>query len=226
MWSMAKREYGQYCGLARALEIVGERWALLIIRDLLVGPRRYTDLRHGLPKIPTNILSARLKEMEQAGVVHRRVLPRPDGSVVYELTDHGRELEVAVRALGRWGAKSLGDPRPGEIVTPDSMIMALRNAFHPEAAAGVRLTCELRMDGIVLHLRVDDGTIEVDRAPLSDGSKAARGSLPADLVIETGTGFKALLAKEITPDEAITTGGVRLTGDPALLKQLLEVVSI
>ena len=93
---MVNRTYGQYCGLARALEIIGERWALLIVRDLLVGPRRFSDLRRGLTRIPSNILTARLKEMEQAGVVERRVLPRPAGSVVYELTGHGRGLEDPV----------------------------------------------------------------------------------------------------------------------------------
>ncbi|HEX8861639.1 MAG TPA: helix-turn-helix domain-containing protein, partial [Actinomycetes bacterium] len=84
---MSRRTYGQYCGLAHAMELVGERWALLVIRDLLPGPKRFTDLRNGLPRIPTNILSARLKELEASGVVQRRLLPRPQGSVVYELTD-------------------------------------------------------------------------------------------------------------------------------------------
>src|SRR5437764_13643685 len=104
MEPVAARTYGQFCGLARALELVGERWAMLIVRDLLVGPRRFTDLSRGLPRIPTNILSERLKELEDAGVVHRRVLPRPIGSVVYELTAYGADLEDAVKLLGRWGA--------------------------------------------------------------------------------------------------------------------------
>jgi DNA-binding HxlR family transcriptional regulator len=103
---MARRTYGQSGGLAYALEIIGERWALLIVRDLLEGPRRFTDLRSGLPRIATNVLSARLKQFETAGVVRRRVLPRPDGSVVYELTDYGRELEDVVVSLDRWGARS------------------------------------------------------------------------------------------------------------------------
>src|SRR5215470_4843058 len=108
---MATRTYGQYCGFARALEVVGERWAMLVIRDLLVSPKRFTDLHNGLPGIPTNVLTARLKELEQAGVIQRRVLPRPTGSVIYELTEYGAELENVVVQLGRWGAKSLGDPR-------------------------------------------------------------------------------------------------------------------
>src|SRR5687768_11248838 len=104
---MTTKTYGQYCGVARALELVGERWALLIIRDLLVGPKRYTDLRAGLPKIPTNVLATRLKELEQAALVVRRVQPRPSGAIVYELTEYGADLEEVVLALGRWGARSL-----------------------------------------------------------------------------------------------------------------------
>src|SRR5262245_46098758 len=97
--------------------MVGERWALLIVRDLLVGPKRFTDLRRGLPRIPTNVLAARLQELEASGVVQRRVLPRPASGVVYALTDYGSELEGIVLRLGRWGAQSLGERRPGEIVT-------------------------------------------------------------------------------------------------------------
>src|SRR3954451_13536536 len=116
---MTERSYGQFCGLARALDLVGERWALLLIRDLLVSPKRFTDLRRGLPKIPSNILSDRLKELEEAGGVERRIVPRPSGAVVYQLTEYGNELEDTVLALGRWGAKILGEPRQSEIVTVD-----------------------------------------------------------------------------------------------------------
>ncbi|WP_157253543.1 winged helix-turn-helix transcriptional regulator [Nonomuraea typhae] len=213
---MGKREYGQYCGLARALEMVGERWALLIVRDLFVGPRRYTDLRKGLPKIPTNILSARLKEMEAAGIIHRRVLPRPDGSVVYELTPSGRELEPIVLMLGRWGARALGEPRPGEIITPELLIMGIRSAFRPEAALGVRAGYELRIGEIVLAIVVEDGSLTVNEGP----------AVRPDLVIEAEPQFKSVLARELTPDEAIAAGHVRLTGDPGLLKQLIEMVHL
>ena len=106
---MAGRSYGQFCGLSRALELIGERWALLIVRDLLVGPRRFTDLRRGLPRIPTNILSSRLRELEYAGVVRRRVLPRPATSVVYELTETAASSTTsssgsAAGARGHWAS--------------------------------------------------------------------------------------------------------------------------
>src|SRR6187455_1291233 len=119
---MAARDYGQYSGVTRALELVGERWALLIIRDLLVGPRRYGELASGLPRIPTNILAARLKELQAAGVIRRAPHSRV---VVYELTEYGRELEPVVLTLGVWGFKAMGDPRDEQIITADSMTMSL-----------------------------------------------------------------------------------------------------
>src|SRR5437764_13219872 len=108
MEPVAARTYGQFCGLARALELVGERWALLIVRDLLVGPRRFTDLRHGLPRIPTNVLSERLKELEHAGIVRPRMLPRPAASVVYELTEYGSQLDEVLMRFVLAGQQSLG----------------------------------------------------------------------------------------------------------------------
>jgi DNA-binding HxlR family transcriptional regulator/putative sterol carrier protein len=210
---MSKRNYGQYCGLTRALEIIGERWALLIIRDLLVGPRRFTDLRRGLPNIPTNILTARLKELEEAGIVHRRLLPRPSGSVVYELTPYGSELEDSVLALGLWGARLLKEPRPDELVTVDSLIMALRTSFRPEAAHGVTLAFELRTGGHLVHLRISDGSLT-----------AAAGPWPgADLVIEAGSALRALLAGEVGAAQALGDGSVRVAGDPALLTRFTEI---
>lgn len=202
------RSFGQYCGLARALEAVGERWALLIVRDLLVGPRRFSELRSGLPRIPTNVLATRLKELEEAGVVRRRLLPRPGTAVVYELTPYGRELEPAVFALSRWGARVLAEPRADEVLTADSLTMALRSTFQPGAHRGHgRLRYQLRVGEIVLTATVSRGRLTVTEGAEPD----------TDLVIETGPQLKALMAAELTPAEAIASGAVRLTGDPALL---------
>jgi DNA-binding HxlR family transcriptional regulator len=213
---MAARRYGQFCGLARALELVGERWALLIIRDLLVGPRRFTDLHQGLPRIPTNVLSDRLKELEQSGIVQRRVLPRPAASVVYELTEYGNLLEDVVMRLGVWGAQSLGDPRPDEIITTDSMTVALRSTFVPDAARGLQVSYELRLGPVVIHARIDNGSITVREGPLAD----------ADLVIEAGPGVKDLMSGALSPRDAIDSGSVQLTGDHALLDRFVEVFHI
>lgn len=211
---MAAREYGQFCGLARALEMVGERWTLLIVRNLLGGPQRYTDLRRGLPAIPTNILSSRLKQLEENGLAARRALPHPERAVVYELTDHGRDLEAALIALGRWGARTMEEPRPGEVVTPESVAMAFRTAFRPEAARGATVGHEVRMGGFTLRVQITDGALAVGVGPH-----------PApDLVIErrADDAVRRLMTGAKTPDEALDDGSVRVQGDPALLHRFVE----
>jgi len=213
---VSKRVYGQFCGFSRALEVVGERWALLIVRDLLVGPQRFTDLFRGLPGIPTNVLAARLRELEDAGIVVRRVLPRPEGSIVYELTARGEELEETVVALGRWGAKALDAPRCGEVVTVDSLITAMRSTFRPEAACGVHCAYELHFGDVVVHMRVDDGTLVAGAGPIDD----------ADLVIEASPAIKAVMAGEMSPPQAIESGAVRVTGDERLLARFADVFRI
>src|SRR5262245_1241060 len=130
------RGYGQYCGLARALDLVGGRWALLVVRDLLTGPKRFSELQEGLHGIPTNVLTSRLRELEEAGIVERRVQAHPGGGVAYALTDYGLELEKPVLGLGFWGAKSMGSPCEGEFISVDSLALALRGAFRPEQAHG------------------------------------------------------------------------------------------
>jgi DNA-binding HxlR family transcriptional regulator/putative sterol carrier protein len=198
------------------LEVVGERWALLIVRDLILGPKRFTDLRRGLPRIPSNVLSARLKELEQAGIVQRRLLPRPRTGVVYELTEYGRELEDVVLRLGLWGAKALGDPRPDDTVSLDSMMLALRATFRPEAARGLRVSYELRLGEIVFHARIDKGALKVVEGPLAD----------ADLVLETDLTLRKLMSGELSPREAIKAGKVRVTGKRELLDRFVEIFHI
>jgi DNA-binding HxlR family transcriptional regulator len=203
---MATRTYGQHCGLARALELVGERWALLIVRDLIPGAKRFTDLRRGLPRIPTNVLSARLKELEQAGIVDRRVLPRPSGAVVYELTGYGRELEGIVLALVRWGAKSLGPPCADAGVNPSSMVVGMRALFKADAVAGLRARYELHLEDAVIHLDVEDGALDAGEGPLTE----------ADLTIDSDLALAEVLGGDLDPAEAVESGAVRLTGDERL----------
>ncbi|HEY9181329.1 MAG TPA: helix-turn-helix domain-containing protein [Candidatus Baltobacteraceae bacterium] len=213
---VTKRAYGQFCGFARAMEIVGERWAMLVIRDLLVGPKRFGELQRGLPKIPTNILTSRLKELEAAGIVQRRASSQPGGGVLYELTGRGQQLEEPVLALGRWGAKLLDAPRPDEIVTNDSMIMALRTTFKPKAAKGVHASYELRMGPVLIHACVDDGAL-----------RAAAGPLPgAQCVIEAGPALRAVMADELSPREAIANNVVRVTGNLGLFDRFAEMFKI
>jgi DNA-binding HxlR family transcriptional regulator len=214
---MATRTYGQYCGFARAAEVVGERWAFLIIRDLLVGAKRFGEIQRGLPGIPSNVLTARLKELEEAGVVQRRALPRAEGGgVAYEMTEWGRELEETVVALGRWGAKRLGDPRPNETVTEDSMATALRSTFHPEFAGRTHARFEVHVGPIVVHAIVRGGKVLAGKGPIKD----------PDLVIEAGPGIRAVMAQELSPADALKTKVARIEGDPKLFERFAQMFRI
>ncbi|WP_394771383.1 winged helix-turn-helix transcriptional regulator [Lacisediminihabitans sp.] len=198
---MAARDYGQYGGVTRALELVGERWAMLIVRDLLVGPRRYGELAAGLPRIPSNILTARLKELQAAGVIRRAPHSRV---IVYELTAYGRELDPVVLALGAWGFKALGDPREEQVITPDSMTMDLRTAFRQQVAASLPPTAyAARLGPAELFIRVDGSALEV-----------RRGDGPADLAFAAGADIRRLISGELTPRRAIATGVVEVLHGP------------
>jgi DNA-binding HxlR family transcriptional regulator len=213
---MKTRSYGKYCGLAHALELVGERWALVLVSDLIRGPKRFTDLQRGQPRIPSNVLSARLKELEDTGVVRRRVLPRPASGVGYELTEYGRELEDVVLRLGLWGAKSMPEARPDDVVTADTLLLALRSTFRPEAARELRADYELHFGEIVVHARVDHGALEVDEGPLAH----------PDLVLETDVTLHPLFTGKLSPAEAIESGRVRVTGKRKLFERFVEVFHI
>ncbi|KQO65017.1 winged helix-turn-helix transcriptional regulator [Curtobacterium sp. Leaf261] len=192
---MAARSYGQYSGVTRAVELIGERWALLIVRDLLVGPRRYGELAEGLPRIPSNILATRLKELQAAGVIRRAPRSRV---VVYELTPYGRELEPVVLALGAWGFKALGPPEDEQTVSGESMIFDLRTAFRPEAAAALPTTAYATTVGSAdLLIRVDGDVLDV-----------RRGGGPVDLAFDAGRNVHRLLAGDLDPERAIAQGDV------------------
>ncbi|MEP7762690.1 helix-turn-helix domain-containing protein [Sanguibacter sp. 25GB23B1] len=211
---MAARNYGQHCGMVTALELVGERWALLIVRDLLVGARRYTDLKTGLPRVPSNILSTRLKELQEAGVIRRVPLARC--GIVYELTALGRGLEDVVLALGRWGFQSMGDPAEGDVVTPDSMTTAFRTAFRPEVAAQHPTTrYAVRIGEIDLVLDVSGAALTV-----TQGRPSADDDRRTDLALTTGPGLRTIISGETSPGTALRDGTVEVvSGDAALLER-------
>ncbi|GMA91061.1 winged helix-turn-helix transcriptional regulator [Homoserinibacter gongjuensis] len=196
---MAARDYGQYGGVARAVELVGERWALLIVRDLLVGPRRYGELAAGLPRIPSNILATRLKELQAAGIIRRAPRSR---IVIYELTPYGRELEPIVLGLAAWGLGALEHPRDEQVITPDSMTIDLRSAFRANVALELPPTAyAARLDADELLIRVDGPRLEVNR-----------GAGPADLSFAAGPGIHRLIAGELDAPRAIATGAVEVLG--------------
>lgn len=212
---MAARSYGQYCGVTTAVELVGERWAMLIVRDLLVGPRRYTDLKQGLPRIPTNILSTRLKELQEGGVVRR--VPLHNCGLVYELTPYGRALEPIVLALGRWGFQTMGDPDDGDVVTPDSLTMALRTSFRAAEAEG--LDIELHVGDVALRVVVAAGQLTV--AQIAPPAPPVGGAPPPgdpEAVVVAGPGIRRLIGGEVTPAEAVAQDLVAVVrGDEGVL---------
>lgn len=164
------KHYDQYCPLAHALDLVGDRWALLVVRELMRGPQRYTDLVDGLPGIGTNILAARLRGLEQAGLVTRRTLPPPAASKVYELTDYGHGLQAAMRELALWGARSLGPPTPESGLFNGWVANAMDNVLAPLAPAGrfeFRVGDEVAsmVDGEVRRGPVDDPQVVVEADP-------------------------------------------------------------
>jgi DNA-binding HxlR family transcriptional regulator len=154
------RTYDDGCAAAHALDLVGERWALLVVRELLLGPKRFTDLRAGIPKASPNVLSQRLRELERAGVVRRGKLPPPAASRVYELTDWGLELEPVIIRLGRWGARSPSKPRDAELGV-DSLILSFRTMFDPRGAEEFGASYELRLGEDRFRAEVADGRFEV-----------------------------------------------------------------
>jgi DNA-binding HxlR family transcriptional regulator len=205
---MAKH-YGQYCPVAHALELVGERWSLLVVRELLGGPKRYTDLAGALPGIGTNILANRLKELEAAGVIEKRRLPPPAAANVYALTEYGEELREPLYALGRWGARSLGPPTANDNLAPGWLVNA------------VRATCKGCLSDKVYELRVDD---EAVTARFVDDELVVQvGSSPeADTVIETDPATLFCIASgEVPIREAIKTKSVHVTGDPGEAERFL-----
>src|ERR687887_1824836 len=203
------RKFDQYCPMAHALSLVGERWSLLIARELLHGPKRYTDLANGLPGIGTNILAARLRELEDCGVVQKRRLPPPAASTVYELTEYGKGLNEAIYALARWGARTLGPPGPDDELYPEWGVNAFAALFNPEAARGLTEMYVLAIGDDVFTARLVNGSLEASVGAVDD----------ADLVVELDmeTLF-ALKGGELPPAEAVKRGRARVAkGDVATL---------
>jgi DNA-binding HxlR family transcriptional regulator len=206
-----RRTYGDRCGVARALDLVGERWALLVVRELLLGPKRFTDLRAGLPHVSPDVLAQRLRELEESGIVRRGTLPPPAGSRIYELTERGRELEPVVIALGRFGSVAPFPPGDAQIGV-DAVMIALKSLFAPSAADGLEASYELRFGEQRFRVRVSDGRLDV-----------ARGSADApDATIDTDPGTLAtVLWHGRKLNEARRSGDLSIEGDGPAVSRFL-----
>ena len=187
---------------APALDAVGERWALLVVRELLLGPKRFAALSGGLPGMSQNVLSQRLRELEAAGIVRRRALGPPASARGYELTQRGRELEPVLLALGRWGSR-IPVSAAAELST-DALMLALRTTFDPRAAGSLQAVVELRIGDDCFRAEIGQGTFSVTR----NGSERA----DATLVTDAAT-FRAVVFGGRPMAEAVRSGGLRLDGD-------------
>jgi DNA-binding HxlR family transcriptional regulator len=209
-----KRSYGEACRFAHALDLVGERWALLVVRELLLGPKRFTDLRAGLPHASSNILSERLRDLEQGAVIQRRKLPPPAASWVYELTEWGRELEPVVTKLGAWGARSPFPPDSEEI-GPDSMVLALRSLFDAEVAADLSATYELRIGEQRFRVEIANGELDLNRGAANDPD--------VSLTVADAPTLAAILTDQLSLDKALASGAFQIEGSKQAAKRFLRL---
>ena len=206
-----KRTYDDGCAAAHALDLVGERWALLVVRELLLGPKRFTDLRVGLPGASPNVISQRLRDLEGVGIVQRRRLPPPAASRVYELTEWGEELEPVIVRLGRWGARSPSKPRDAALGV-DSLVLSMRTMFDPRAAEGLGASYELRFGEDRFWAVVDDGRFEISRGSADD----------PDAIVEADSNTLAGLLYASRPlVEALESGDLEVEGDRAAFERFL-----
>jgi DNA-binding HxlR family transcriptional regulator len=208
-----RRVYGEACAASHALDLVGERWALLIVRELLLGPKRFTDLRAGLPGVSPNVLTERLTGLESAGIVNRRRLPAPAASWVYELTEWGLDLEPVIVALGRWGVRSPAKPRNLPLGI-DSLVLSFRTMFDPGMASGLSASFDLRLGEDRFRAKVARGWFDISRGAMDR----------PDAIVETDAATLGdLVYGDRTLDDATQTGDILVTGDVARFERFLRL---
>jgi DNA-binding HxlR family transcriptional regulator len=210
-----KRRDNDGCGIAHASDLLGQRWALLVVRELLLGPKRFTDLRAGIADISPNVLGQRLRELEGSGIVRRRRLPPPAPVQVYELTDWGRQLEPAVLALGRWASASPAFPQGAEM-GPDSLVLALKSGLVPGKARGLDATYELRLAEIPFRLRFADGELDATRGEAEAPDAVIRTDPNTVAGIVFGGGRLA---------QAVEAGDVEIDGSRRAVTALFRALS-
>ncbi|WP_328501012.1 winged helix-turn-helix transcriptional regulator [Streptomyces sp. NBC_00457] len=204
-----RRSYDQYCSAARALDLIGDRWTLLIVRELLAGPRRYTDLHADLPGVSTDVLASRLKDMERDGLTTRRRLPPPGAAYVYELTGRGRELLPVLQALGTWGQAELGERRPTDAVRAHWFALPLLRSLEGQGVVEVRL----EEGEFHVHVGAEEGPVY--------GEGPAPREPDARLVLDAGT-WEAVGRGESSLADAVRDGRITVTGEGTLAKALRE----
>ena len=205
------RSYGQYCSVAKALDVVGDRWTLLIIRELLLqGPCRYTDLKSGLPGIATNLLSDRLRDLEQAGLIRREEAAPPVATALFHLTSAGAELEPVLTALGGWGIRYMTQPGDGDEFRSHWFAFPVSLFLHDRDPAGPPVTIELRTTGRPAVIEVSGGEVRTRAGPATSPDLVLQGT-PRVILGQLSAGLTAAEAQDL---------GLEIAGDPAILDRL------
>jgi DNA-binding HxlR family transcriptional regulator len=212
---VSKRSYREFCGVAKALDVIGERWTLLIVRNLLVGGQRYKDLVDTLPGITTNLLAARLRELGKAGLVAQRELPPPAASTIYELTPAGRELEAVVFALGQFGARYMLGKPPGrnEHTHIRWMMVALKRRYRGSERASV---LSMQADEHEFRLRLGPRSLEIDSGPALAGDEAR--------VRLESTALRGILFEGVSAQGLIARGRIEVEGNREAFLDLVRAV--
>jgi DNA-binding HxlR family transcriptional regulator/putative sterol carrier protein len=211
-----EHRYQQYCALARALDVIGDRWTLLIVRELVPGPRRFTDLLEGLPGVSRNLLTERLRDLERDDIIARKELPAPAARLAYELTADGRDLADATVPLIGWGARRLGHRQPDESFRPRWSAVAMAGLADREAAKGVNETYQYLVGDSAFHFTVDDGSIQVHDGPAHE---------PAVLVTTDEKTYADLASGKITAASAASAGALTFSGDAQATQRLRKIFS-
>jgi DNA-binding HxlR family transcriptional regulator len=209
------RTYGESCAISHALDLVGERWALLVVRELSYGPKRFTDLRHGVPNASPNVLSQRLRELERIGVLRRRRLGPPVGAWAYELTAWGRELEPVLLQLNRWGDRSPLRDRTA-VASPDSLMFAVRTRFDPDADPGLAATYLVRLEEDAFEVKVDAGVVTVRRGEPRDPDAVVDADVPT---------FRDLVNGTRTAADAVRAGRLAIGGEAKAVERLFAALT-
>lgn len=206
---LGKRSYDDGCAMAHALDLVGERWALLVIRELMLGPKRFTDLRASLPGISANVLTQRLEELEAVSILERRKLPPPIATWVYQLTAWGKELEPIVQSFGKWAARSPHMPE-GAHMSVNSVVLSFRTMFNSHVAEDFKARLQLNLSGEPFQVTIADGEIEIVRGEIERPEATLDGS--SDVIAALVYGGREL-------DDAVRAGDLKTGGDIAKLKR-------
>ena len=213
---MTQKTYNQYCPVAHALDLIGDRWAVLIVRNLFTGPKRFSDLQRGLPGLSTNILTVRLKALEECGLIQTRYLPPPAASSVYELTEYGLGLEEVLVALARWGGQSLGEPQPGQIISEESVMLLAYQFIKVSVSAEHAAVYVVEIDDELYHGRV--------AVQVQGGEFTVQQEIPPAFNLKLHANLstiKSIATGQITFKRAYADGGVTVEGSEDEIAGLL-----